>query len=241
LAGNIFRRKAIFWDKGAAGWGRLPERWCDVLAIATCGRRLLRASAVLLCLVLSAGVARGEGTTEAGVFCETLKQRADTIRNEWAMSELTLFGCLWPSATKVSDSPLTYKASGTIWLTGTTPKGESVKARREVRGVMTQAPGGDQWNVDHLEYGSMEDLGFFTQLFAWTAWVVALSVVVGLVAAFVGMFLPRGLVGFLSSVIMIGLVWNFGVACFGSNWAAAFCTLVYLFLAGGAAKAVAEA
>lgn len=212
-----------------------------MLTMATFGSRLLRALAFLLCLVFSAGVARGEGTTQAGVFCEAVKQRADTIRNEWGMSELTLFGCLLPSAIKVSDSPLTYKASGTIWLTGTTLKGESVKARREVRGVMTQAPGGDQWNVDHLEYGNMEDLGFFTQLFAWTAWVVALSVVVGLVAAFAGILLPRGLVGFLSSVVMIGMVWYFGVACFGSKWAAAFCTLVYLFLAGSAAKAAAEA
>jgi hypothetical protein len=208
-------------------------------AQSECGRRLLRAAAILPLLYFSVGVSRADEPT-APDFCDWVKGRADTIKSEWGMSDLTLFGCLLPTSTKVSDSPLTYTASGTVWFTGTTNKGEDMKGKREVRGVMTQAKGGE-FNVDRLEYGNIEDLGFFSQFFTWLLWVVLLSLALGLAVALAGLFLPKGLVSVVGSLLMIGLVWYLGDTWFGSTLAAVLCTLGYLIVAGGLAKAAAEA
>lgn len=196
--------------------------------VTMCGRRWLLVSVWLVCSLFSAGTAYAEGETEGRAFCEVVKQRADAIMKDWNMTDLTLFGCHVPSATKVSDSPLGYQASATMWLTGTTVTGESVKARREVRGLMTKAAGSDAWTVEHLEYGQIEALGFFTQVFAWMAWVVAFTVVCGVAAAFARLFLPNGLVNVTASLIMIGFVWSAATMSFGSTAAAACCTVVYL-------------
>jgi len=201
-------------------------------------RRLLRVTVALIFLALAATV-RAEGSTEAGAFCDAVKQQAGTIQAAWKMRDLTLFGCLLPSAESAGVSG-TFQVKATFWYKGTTVQGEFVKARREIRGLLAPASAGG-WKLDKLEYGAVEDLGFFTQLFAWIAWVVSISLIAGVAAAVVGFLLPRGLVNFLAGLFVVSAAWYFGDACFGSTWAAVLCTIAYLVVAGSAAAKTAEA
>jgi hypothetical protein len=177
---------------------------------------------------------------EAGQFCETVKQRAGSIGKDWGVRDLNLFGCLMPSADKVPGKPGEFKASATFWYTGVTEKGDSIKARREVRGLLS--PGSDEsWKLMQVEYGQIEDLGIFTQFFAWAGFVLLSSLLVGLAGVVAALILPRGLVNFLGGVLLIGVVWYFGIACFGTWWAAALCMVLYLIVAGSASAAIANA